>query len=316
MSRHHPPRLPLLIGPNDDKPRGGPSQINNTSGPRASSRLRICVLGSGSAGNSTVVTLDGRAMLVDAGFGPRTTAARLRGTGLAPADIHAIVLTHLDRDHFRLTWFATLIRYRIALWLHRKYLGTFERIAGVQRLQRARLVRVFDGQPFEPITALRTTAIHLPHDVHGTTGFLFESDAGRIGYATDLGRVPTELIQRFAAVDVLAIESNYDPRMQRASGRPAFLVRRIMDGRGHLSNQQAFEAVRRIVEHDPSGRPDHILLLHRSQQCNRPQLVRQVFDADERIGPRVVLTEQHRRSQWLDVAAPPARRPRQLAWAF
>ena len=62
--------------------------------------LELCVLGSGSAGNSTLVRGPWGAFLIDAGFGPRTTAQRLSGTGVELAHLQAILLTHHDLDHF------------------------------------------------------------------------------------------------------------------------------------------------------------------------------------------------------------------------
>ena len=70
----------------------------------------------------------------------------------------------------------------------------------------------------------------------------------------------------FRHVDVLAIESNYCPVMQENSDRPEFLKRRIMDGSGHLSNQQSAAAVRAIAP------KKHVVLLHLSRQCNTPEL--------------------------------------------
>src|SRR4029077_12704376 len=111
-------------------------------------------------------------------------------------------------------------------------------------------------------------------------------------YATDLGCVPAELIERFAGADVVAIESNYDPEMQVGSARPLFLKRRIMGQAGHLSNQQAFEAVSAIARRGPAGSPAQVVLLHRSRQCNDPRKVRDVFGQDPELATRVTLTEQ------------------------
>jgi hypothetical protein len=41
------------------------------------------------------------------------------------------------------------------------------------------------------------------------------------------------------------------------------------------------------------------VLLHRSQECNCPDLVRQLFSADRRIASRLTLAQQHERSPWL-----------------
>ena len=119
-----------------------------------------------------------------------------------------------------------------------------------------------------------------------------------LGYATDLGHVPSYFFDRFRDLDCIALEANYDPQMQVDSARPSFLKRRIMGGHGHLSNLQALAAIRKLL--DRSRRlPDHIVLLHRSQECNCPDLVRQLFSTDRRIASRLTLAHQHERSPWL-----------------
>src|SRR5437867_11268249 len=184
--------------------------------------LEFCTLASGSSGNCCVVrTSDRRAVLIDAGIGPRTTAKRLCGTGVCVADIAAICLTHLDRDHFSPTWSSTIVDRGIAVFCHKDrvpqllesvaYYGTDpEQIGKLERL-----LRPFDSDDsFSPMEGLRVSTIRLAHDSDGSHGFVIDGFGCRIGYASDLGRVPRQLLERFADVDLLALESNYDPQMQ------------------------------------------------------------------------------------------------------
>jgi phosphoribosyl 1,2-cyclic phosphodiesterase len=264
----------------------------------------FCVLGSGSGGNSTVLRVGEHCMLLDAGFGPRTTAKKLAQAAIALDQVRTICVTHLDQDHFRGTWVRALLERRITLLLHRWHVDDLRRLPDGDRLQQAGLLEVFDAHPFAPLApvpSLSITAVPLPHDQKGTVGFVVEAEGARLGYATDLGHVPRELIERFAGVDVVAIESNYDPQLEMESGRPAFLKQRIMGGRGHLSNQQAFDAVRAIADRSPAGCPRQVVLLHRSGQCNHPMRIRRVWDQDAALAPRLVLTEQRRRSAWIAV---------------
>ncbi len=62
--------------------------------------------------------------------------------------------------------------------------------------------------------------------------------------------------------------------------------------------------------------PNHIVLLHRSRQCNCPKLVRQLFSRDARIAPRLTLAEQYEPSGWLRPHArdPLAGEQMLLAW--
>jgi len=270
--------------------------------------MEMCVLASGSGGNSTVVRTPGGVMLIDAGIGPRTAAARLKGTGVSVADVTAISLTHLDSDHFRANWAATIVERGIRVFCYSERIDDLLEIvrdampdAADLHASFAALVTPFE-EAFEPLPDVSASAVALSHDVAGSHGFVFSGHGVRIGYATDLGNVPARLVDAFDALDVLAIESNYDPGMQRASGRPLFLQRRITSGRGHLSNEQAFDMVRTAFDRCQRRRqalPAHVVLLHRSRDCNCPNLVRSLFTRDPRIAERLTLAEQFQRSHWL-----------------
>lgn len=260
--------------------------------------LELCILASGSMGNAAVLRCPSGAMLIDLGIGPRVAERRLDGTGVRVADLSAVCLTHLDGDHFNRNWLPTLVRRGVAIHCHA---DKAHEIASENFTVRP-LVRAFGTGAFEPLPGVTFEPIALAHDRAGSHGFVIDGFGYRIGYATDLGRVPGELIDRFRGCDLVAIESNYDPRMQEGSARPAFLKRRITGGSGHLSNGQALAAVRQILDRAAAAAdrlPDHIVLLHRSRECNCPRLLRRTFASDPRIAPRLTLAEQHRRTEWL-----------------
>lgn len=267
--------------------------------------MEFCILASGSGGNCTVVRTPGGAILIDAGIGPRIAANRLNGTGVLVRHIKAICLTHLDRDHFTPVWANTIRALRIRVFCHR------DRVDDLRELCPGELdenICPFEGA-FEAVDGVGMHPIPLAHDRTGSYGFVIEGHGCRAGYATDLGRVPAELIERFVDLDLLALESNYDMQMQQDSGRPWFLKQRITGGRGHLSNDQALAAVRQILDRSQARGmrlPAHIVLLHRSRQCNCPNLVRRMFSRDARIAPRLTLAEQFRPTGWMRIRSPRA----------
>lgn len=239
-------------------------------------------------------------MLVDCGLGPRITATRLGDTGVSVKDIRSICLTHLDHDHFNSAWASTILKLGIRVFVAadrvHEVMGAFN-----DEQLRERVVG-FRSDVFEPLPGLRAHALRMAHDRTGSHAFRFESEQGSIGYATDLGNVPAGLIEHFCGVDLLAIESNYDPQMQRTSGRPWFLQQRIMGGGGHLSNKEALAAVKAILEKCAQSRrraPKQVVLLHRSRQCNCPNLLRELFATDRRLAAKVVLAEQYSRTAWM-----------------
>lgn len=261
-------------------------------------------------GNCSILRTPAGVVMIDAGIGPRTCAKRMNGTGVCVADVRAICLTHLDSDHFRVGWISTVVSRGVSVYCHESQVATLERIVAETtddpQVGRdfSRQVQTFDGQPFSPLTDVRVEAIQLLHDNKGSSSFVFTGHGHRVGYATDFGTVPPALLDHFAALNILAIESNYDPVMEMTSTRPEFVKTRIMGGRGHLSNQQAFDATRVILDRY-TGLPDHIVLLHRSRECNCPKLLRALFESDRRIVPRLTLAEQFERTEWL--------RPREVA---
>ncbi len=289
---------------------------------KADAPIAFRVLGSGSRGNATLVRLAGaggglrpRHLLLDAGFSPRRTMARLAEDGLGPDDLEAIVLTHADHDHLHPGWAAVIERRAIPIFVHRRHRSRLLRhgITG-------HTIRLFESAAFEvpggsdapdddrPVARLEP--VMCDHDQTGSAAFVIEHGSSRLGWATDLGRVPARLLERFRDLDAVAIESNYDPARQAASDRPAFLKHRITGGTGHLANEQALAAVDRIAAASPEGL-DRVVLLHLSRECNCPGLVRELWRRRApRLADRLLITEQDRPSAWVHVAPTRPRLPR------
>jgi phosphoribosyl 1,2-cyclic phosphodiesterase len=229
----------------------------------------ISILASGSSGNCTALVLENcgrrRVCLIDAGLSPRRTDTVLRSMGLSLVELDSIILTHLDHDHYHAGW-ASGLPDGASIFLHRGHAvrGRREgRIPGGHR--------TFDGS-FELCAGVEVRACMAAHDDDGVASFRFEfaGNGSSLGFATDLGRVTPPIVEHLRGVDVLAIESNYCPRLQQSSARPGFLKRRIMGGAGHLSNEQALRAVEEI--HPRS----HVVFLHLSRECNRPEIITQM----------------------------------------
>jgi phosphoribosyl 1,2-cyclic phosphodiesterase len=267
--------------------------------------LSICVLGSGSAGNCTVATLQShqrRHLMIDAGLSPRATAARLEPLGLTIDDIGDILLTHLDRDHFHPGWARVVPTLGISVHLHLRHRD----LAHHYGFPPAQLQPFRDGVDLG--SGARAQGVLLPHDQMGSVGYVLEHDGVRLGLATDLGRDTGALDDHFRNLDALAIESNYDRTMLMASPRPPFLKRRIMGGLGHLSNDQSLAIAQRIAQRSSLS---HIVLLHLSRQCNEPGIVRSLYArcaAD--LLDRLTISSQHTPSPILAVES--GRRPQMV----
>jgi phosphoribosyl 1,2-cyclic phosphodiesterase len=262
--------------------------------------ISLTVLASGSRGNAAAVVSGERRILVDLGLSPRMLRRRLAAAGAHELESTTdAVLTHFDHDHLNAGWIGELRARPWTIWIERRHLDDAREIGlPTGRLEAIRgRETIGDGLALEPV---RT-----PHDEHGSTAWIIEAcdgdAAARLGWATDLGRVPESLHERFRDLDALAIESNYDPLLQERSPRPDFLKRRIMGGNGHLSNEESLAAALRIAG---ESELQAIVLLHLSRQCNDHGLVRGLWrERAPHLDPRLIVATQDEPTPTLRIAA-------------
>jgi len=260
------PRLKVSVM-DDATPTRHPPASTDSVGESLTDGIAFRVLASSSRGNCSVLVITSagrrRVFLIDAGLSPRRTSELLASTGLAADSIAGVILTHLDHDHWHPGWLSALPE-GCTVHIHRRHRGRAER-GGMLYLR----TNVFETD-FEIAPGVDARPVLGSHDDLGVAAFRFDfGRTGRaLGFATDLGRATDPLVEHLEGVDVLAIESNYCPRLQAASLRPDFLKRRITGGSGHLSNEQAAEAAARIAPRE------HTILLHLSLDCNTPDRAR------------------------------------------
>lgn len=240
---------------------------------------RFTVLASGSSGNAALVETDGFGLLIDCGLHPRMFSARLAEVGASWDRVHAVVLTHTHGDHWKDLMLADMRSRRIPLYAHpaqHDFLATAA--VSYEALDRAHLTRAYqEDHPHELAPGLIVRPIRVSHDSDPTFAFRIDGNDSdgliwSVGYASDLGTWTTELVELFTGVDVLAVEFNHDLKLERASSRPRFLVDRVLSDTGHLSNDQAAEFTAAVAARSGEGFPSHLVQLHLSKDCNRPEL--------------------------------------------
>ena len=233
--------------------------------------------------------------MIDIGLGPRALGQRLESVGSDWSRVTAVFLTHTHGDHVESATLAELGRRRVLLYCHETHREMLEADQGFVELDRMGLVRQYDGQPLLAPSGFRIEPIPLWHD-GPTFGFRIESVARRrtraiaFGYLADTGSWSESMAECLADVDVLGIEFNHDVAMQKASGRSPALIARNLGDRGHLSNRQAAELVRSILRRSSRERVGHLVLLHLSEQCNRPELaIHEAREAAQETGRRILI---------------------------
>lgn len=257
--------------------------------------LRFKSLGSGSAGNATLIEAkDGHHkdyLLVDCGMPLRTLTARLQQAGVEPEQLSAIFITHEHVDHTGCVR-QLAPRFRIPVWMSR---GTF---IGMESPNFDGLLHwTRDGDTLA-ITGFQLQPYTVPHDAHEPLQ-LRCSDGDRIlGLATDLGHASAHVIEHLEQCNALLLESNHDPQLLAASNYPDFLKRRIAGHLGHLSNEAAGQLARTLNH----SRLEHVLAAHLSERNNRPELAaRELAQALNRSEQDILLANAEYGSDWLTV---------------
>lgn len=247
----------------------------------------VTILGSGSGGNCAYVETPETRLLVDAGFSARQIRQRLAGIGRTPENLTAILITHEHGDHVQ---GLPLIAHRLGIPVYCNRL-TLDALEFQQKVRFAG--HVFETGATFDIGDVRVDTFSIPHDAQDPVGFLLQTEAGNVGFLTDLGHATRLVVERVRSANVLVLETNHDVKLlQDDVRRPWSLKQRIMGRHGHLSNQAAAETIEQIV----SEHLHHLYLGHLSKDCNRPELAEQtVGERLQRVGAdhvRIEVTSQ------------------------
>ncbi len=228
--------------------------------------MRVCLLASGSRGNSTLVEADDSRLLIDAGLSGKETERRLAHLGLCCDDLDAILVTHEHHDH--VGGIGPLARrHQLPVYIDSITCSALPRLGKIPQLHE------FNAGDSFSFRNLLISSFSTTHDAVNPVGFTIESQEGKIGYATDLG-MPTRLIaESLRQCRVLILEANHDEQMLLNGTYPWALKQRIRSRHGHLSNMEAHRLLNEV------GWPglEALFLAHLSDENNCSNLVSTLF---------------------------------------
>jgi len=226
--------------------------------------MRYYVLESGSKGNSTIIVSQGHYLVIDNGLSHKKFKSYISQINVSLDDLKSVLITHRHSDHIGgIDIFDKSNLYATNL--------TFKYIDNKFDYDENHLLKPYYKYH---INSFEVYIIPTSHDADGSIGFVIEADGEKLVYITDTGYIYDDAIDYLKGADYYIFESNHDVRMQLATGRPQYLIDRIMGDTGHLSNEDAALYLSEII----SGNTKEIVLAHLSEEANSPEVALSTFN--------------------------------------
>ncbi len=227
--------------------------------------MHLTVLGSGSGGNSALITCGPTSVLVDAGLSAGQLLSRLEAVSSHPSQLTAILLTHEHGDHVRGLDVLTK-KFPVPIYCNAL---TRQVVRETFKSDLERTWKIIQHGAKFHIGEIEIECFNVPHDAVDPMGFVFRSAGQSLGLLSDLGHIPRNLAQRLQGLHTLFVEANYDGTLlQDDTKRPFSTKQRISSHHGHLSNHQTAEFLTQIAHVEL----ERVVLGHLSSDCNKPDL--------------------------------------------
>ena len=231
-------------------------------------KITFCSLFSGSSGNAIYVGAGDTHLLVDAGLPGKSVSEALMSIGVLPETLTGILVTHEHTDHVKGVGVLSR-KYRIPIYANARTWEAMERHVG--NIAPGCRREFYSGDPFY-INNVSILPYGISHDAAEPVGYRIDYGGHSVATATDMGVFTKKILSTLSGVDLLLLESNYDPDMLRENENYSLRLKtRIQSRFGHLSNGACAGA---ILELKKTG-VQNIVLGHLSQENNTPELALQ-----------------------------------------
>ena len=226
--------------------------------------MKICVLSSGSKGNSSVIFNEKTKILIDDGLNLPYIEDSLKELNISIKDLDGILITHEHDDHIK--GLKKLIsKYDPLLYVDSKL---YEILS--HSLKDFRYV-LYDENIV--INDIKIDVLKMSHDSVICNGFIFKDKRKELVYITDTGYINRKHLETISNKDMYVIESNHDIEMLMNGPYPKYLQQRILGSLGHLSNKDSSFYMTKLI----GEKTKKVVLMHLSRTNNTEEKALEMF---------------------------------------
>lgn len=230
--------------------------------------MKVCVLSSGSKGNSTLVITDKVKILIDLGTTTSYVEAALNNLNVDVKEISHILITHSHVDHIKgLKVF--IKRYNPVILVTEDMKNVLEKELGNFRYEYYEDKKAIIGD-------LTVNVIKTSHDAEESIGFVLTNNNSSMVYITDTGYINQKYFKILSNNNLYVLESNHDIKMLMDGSYPYYLQQRVRGDKGHLSNKQASDYLCKFI----GDNTRKIVFAHISEHNNSYEKVIETFNEE------------------------------------
>ena len=220
--------------------------------------MKISILASGSKGNCTYIETNSTKTLIDVGMSNLYIEKKLISLGINPNDINNVFITHPHVDH--------IAGLKVFIKKHNPTVYLTEKMYQELKSDIQNYVIIEDKIIIDDliIDYFKTS-----HDAIDSVGYIFKNNDKEFVYVTDTGYISSKNLKKITNKDFYAFESNHDVNLLMNNPHyPYQIKQRILGDKGHLSNNQCREYLKKII----GDRTKYVILAHLSEQNNDKEL--------------------------------------------
>ena len=217
--------------------------------------MKVCVLSSGSKGNSTYVETKNHKILIDIGTSSLYVEKALKDINIDPKDIDIVLITHSHVDH------VNGLRVFCKKYKPTVYISPITLKEAELDLDNTKDVNEMDLEEVK--------SVKLSHDVGDIRGYIIEEDNSSMVYITDTGYIREKDFGTLKNKTLYVFESNHDvEKLMDNPNYPHHVKIRILSDKGHLSNIDSSKYMSKFIGKDTK----YVILSHLSEQNNTEEL--------------------------------------------